>query len=71
MVHTRTSNCSSVEIDPEIERTHLRNFRQSLQDLVIESMTEQSLRDLMNLDLTHQPFAVVVPPLANGVDFEL
>ena len=71
MVHTRTSNSFVVEIDLKIERTYLRNLRQSLQDLVTESMAEQSLRDLMHPDLTQQPLAVAVPPLANRVDFEL
>src|ERR1044071_686864 len=71
VVHTRATNQPTLEFDPEIERTHLRNLRQSLQNFVIEMMAGRTLRELTNPDLTQQPLAISVPPLDQGVTFEL
>src|ERR1044071_4485462 len=71
VVHTRATNQPTLEFDPEIERTHLRNLRQSLQNFVIETMAGRTLRELTNPDLTQQPLAITVLPLEQGVTFEL
>ena len=65
VVHTRATNQSTLEFDPEIERTHLRSLRERI------TMAGRTLRELTNPDLTQQPLAITVPPLEQGVTFEL
>ncbi|XP_073525467.1 uncharacterized protein [Phyllobates terribilis] len=71
MVHTRCTNSPLLDFDSEIERTHLRNLRQALENLVVENMAARTLRELTAPNLAQQPLAVVVPPLDVGVSFEL
>src|ERR1044071_3650453 len=65
VVHTRATNQSTLEFDPEIERTHMRSLRERIM------MAGRTLRELTNPDLTQQPLAITVPPLEQGVTFEL
>src|ERR1044071_6070506 len=65
VVHTRATNQSTLEFDPEIERTHLRSLRESI------TMADRTLRELTNPDLTQQPLAITIPPLEQGITFEL
>ena len=71
MVHTRATDSNLLDFNPEIERTHLRNLRQALQNLVIESMAARTLRELTDPDLTQQQLGVTLPDLNAGVTFEL
>ena len=71
MVSTRTSDSFTCVSDPEFERTFLRRLRDSIHSIVLDSamgdgQPQQTLRELMNPDLTQQPLAVTVPALDNG-----
>ena len=73
MVHTRATDSSLVDFDPEIDRTFHRNLRTERLEVIPANMADgtRTLRELTAPDLTQQPLAVRVPALGDGVNFEL
>ena len=73
MVHTRATDSSLVDFDPEVDRTFHSNSRTLRQEFIRANMGDETrtLRELTAPDLTQQPLAVRVPALGDGVNFEL
>ena len=73
MVHTRATDSSLVDFDPEVDRTFHSNSRTLRQEFIRANMGDETrtLCELAAPDLTQQPLAVRVPALGEGVNFEL
>ena len=67
MVHTHATNTPLVDFDSEIDRT-FHNYNRNYPPA---TMGDQMLRELTTPNLTHQPLAVSMPPIGEGVHFEL
>ena len=69
MVHTHATNNLLVDFDSEIDGTFHRNHRNHRRQQA--EMGDQTLRQLTTPNLTQQPLAVTMPPVGEGMNFEL